>query len=75
MVDQRPDLFVHFIGWYEDRHFTFIAMEYIRHGDLSHYIKTPGARPNAREITRQLLEGLVILHERKICHRDLKPQV
>lgn len=72
---QRQDLFVLFFGWYENRDFVFIAMEYIEHGDLSQYLKTPGSRSNAREITRQLLEGLAVLHEKKICHRDLKPQV
>lgn len=52
-------------------------MEYIEHGDLSQYMKKPGTCTpgNAREITRQLLEGLATLHELKICHRDLKPQV
>lgn len=72
---QRQDHFVLFFGWYENRDFVFIAMEYIEHGDLSQYLKSPDSRPNAREITRQLLEGLTILHDKKICHRDLKPQV
>jgi serine/threonine protein kinase len=30
---------------------------------------------NAKEITRQILEGLVVLQKEGICHRDLKPQV
>lgn len=52
-------------------------MEYIEHGDLSQYLKITGpcTDEDAREITRQLLDGLVVLHEIKICHRDLKPQV
>lgn len=28
-----------------------------------------------KDITRQILNALVIMHERSICHRDLKPQV
>lgn len=65
-----------FFGWYENKYCVFIAMEYIEHGDLSRYLRTsPDARLNAREITKQLLEGLEVLHEKKICHRDLKPQV
>lgn len=50
-------------------------MEYVEYGDLSWYIKDGSARLKARDITSQLLEGLAELHERQICHRDLKPQV
>lgn len=49
-------------------------MEYIEHGDLGTYIAEYQKAVNAKEITSQILEGLVVLHERKICHRDLKPQ-
>lgn len=74
---QKPTLFVQFLGWYEDKEFVFLAMEYIPHGDLSQYFINfrPKARLEAKEIIAQLLEGLVVLHERDICHRDLKPQV
>lgn len=74
---QRQDLFVRFLGWYENTDCIYIAMEYIEHGDLSRHITKPNAcsPKNAREITVQLLEGLAILHELKICHRDLKPKV
>lgn len=50
-------------------------MEYIEYGDLGEYIKTPAAKKDAKMITRQILEGLKVLHEEGICHRDLKPQV
>lgn len=51
-------------------------MEYIQHGDLGNYIKAQQtARLHAREITKQILEALVVLHAEGICHRDLKPQV
>lgn len=52
-------------------------MEYIEHGDLAHYIKEYGtlAKLYSKSIASQILEGLVVLHERAICHRDLKPQV
>lgn len=51
-------------------------MEYLLHGDLAAYIRYDAdARQNGKEVTRQLLAGLSILHRRNICHRDLKPQV
>lgn len=51
-------------------------MEYIPYGDLGEYMKDhQTARAEAGEITRQVLEGLKILHGESICHRDLKPQV
>lgn len=65
-----------FLGWYENKEFVFLAMECIAQGDLSQYLKDfgPKARLEAKEIIRQILEGLVVLHGRDICHRDLKPQ-
>lgn len=77
VIRQRPDLFVQILGWYENKDFVFLAMEYIKDGDLSQYLEKFGqkARSEAKEIIRQLAEGLVVLHEQDICHRDLKPQV
>jgi serine/threonine protein kinase len=51
-------------------------MEYVECGDLSQYITDrKKVLAGAKTITRQILEGLVILHGEGICHRDLKPQV
>lgn len=53
-------------------------MEYMEGGDLSQYIKTESERiteEKGRQIIEQVLDGLVVLHKRKICHRDLKPKV
>lgn len=64
------------MGWYENKSEIFLAMEYIQYGDLSEYMKDQQtARAEAGEVTRQILEGLKILHGEAICHRDLKPQV
>lgn len=68
-----------FRGWYKDETgiLLYLMMEYFEQGDLGQFIKEfgPQGEENAKEITRQLLEGLVVLHQRQICHRDLKPQV
>lgn len=58
-------------------HTVYIAMEYMAHGDLTQYIidHPTEAKAEARDITWQILNGLVVLHKREICHRDLKPQV
>lgn len=74
---QNEDLFVKLFGWFQNpRGSLFLAMEYVPHGDLAMYIMTtPDDERDAREVTRQLLTGLSVLHSRRICHRDLKPQV
>lgn len=69
--------FVRFFGWYEDKYDIFLVMEFIENGDLSQYLKEfpQKVKDEARNITRQILEGLVVMHDQNICHRDLKPQV
>lgn len=66
-----------FLGWFEDGDYIYLAMEYIEHGDLGQYIKADPTRAKevAHVIASQILEGLVVLHKRDICHRDMKPQV
>lgn len=77
MDPQHPDLFIRFLGWFEDldKNTFHIAMEFIEHGHLGTYIAEYKTKVNTKEITSPILEGLVVLHEREICHRDLKPQV
>lgn len=66
-----------FLGCYQERGCVFLAMEYVEHSDLKGFLKRFGkqSEDSAKEIAMQVLEGLVILHERSICYRDLKPEV
>jgi serine/threonine protein kinase len=72
-------LFVQLLGWFESDDYLHIAMEYISHGHLRNYLEAE--RPESKKereakvITRQLLEGLVVIHQYGLAHRDLKPEV
>jgi serine/threonine protein kinase len=50
-------------------------MEYLPLGDLENYLEAPLPESQAGVITRQILQGLVFMHENKFAHRDLKPSV
>lgn len=67
--------FVKAFGWFEDEHAVFIAMEYIKYGDLHHNLNAPLSEPDAQVITFQILEGLGFMHQNSFAHRDLKPGV
>lgn len=48
------------------------------YGDLDSFIHNndaPIVESDTKTITKQLLEGLKIMHEHEFCHRDLKPKV
>ena len=49
-------------------------MEYIELGDLEKYIQPTLVEKDAKQITHQILCGLVVLHALHFVHRDLKPQ-
>ena len=50
-------------------------MEYLPLGDLEHYLEAPLPESQACIISRQILQGLVFMHENKFAHRDMKPAV
>jgi serine/threonine protein kinase len=62
----------------------YLAMEYMPLGDLEQNIREieqlptsagpPLSEEEVQEITRQILEGLKIMHAEGFAHRDLKPQ-
>ena len=64
-----------FFGWYESNDYVHIAMEYISHGHLRHYMEVERSESEAKDVTRQLLEGLLVIHQKGFAHRDLKPEV
>ena len=64
-----------FLGWYENPETLYIAMEYLPEGDLTKHIGSPLPQATVQTISKQILEGLKVMHERGIAHRDLKPAV
>ena len=53
----------------------YIIMEYVPGGDLSTMLHEKGAlpEPKVKLLARQTLQALDYLHQRKITHRDIKP--
>ena len=66
-----------FLGWFEEPEALYIAMEYFEEGDLAKHIGTPLTllRETVQNISKQILEGLEVMHQQGIAHRDLKPAV
>ncbi|XP_042422063.1 serine/threonine-protein kinase ATG1a-like [Zingiber officinale] len=57
----------------------FLVLEYCAGGDVADYLNRQGIRGRvsedvARHFLRQLAEGLKVLRENNLIHRDLKPQ-
>ena len=50
-------------------------MEYFKHGNLQNFMDSPLPERDVGIITRQLLEGLNVMHKHGFTHRDMKPQV
>ncbi|EPE28390.1 Protein kinase-like (PK-like) [Glarea lozoyensis ATCC 20868] len=68
------EIFVDFLGWFEDDDNVFLAMEYFPLGTLHDHINEEILEHDVKIISAQLLEGLTIMHKECFTHRDLKPQ-
>lgn len=55
----------------------YIAMEYLPAGNLKEYMSRNGVFDEevAKNVTEQILQGVHVLHENRIMHRDIKPEV
>ena len=64
-----------FLGWFEEPETLYIAMEYLPEGDLTKYLSSRLQQETVQTISMQILEGLKVMHQKGIAHRDLKPAV
>ena len=64
-----------FFGWHESDAFYYIAMEWIELGNLRVHLRDVRTESDKKAVTRQILQGLEIMHAEGITHRDLKPEV
>ena len=64
-----------FLGWFEEPQTLYIAMEYFKEGDISKHIGGSLPQETVQNISKQILEGLKVMHQHGIAHRDLKPAV
>lgn len=72
---QRSMYLVKFLDFFENEDAIYTAMEYLESGNLADYLDEHSRMREAETITSQISRELVELHERVICHRQLKPQV
>ncbi|PUU79013.1 kinase-like domain-containing protein, partial [Tuber borchii] len=57
---------VKFLGWFEEGETRYIAMEYLEKGDRTKHIGTPLTQELVRNISKQILEGLNVMHQQKV---------
>ncbi|KAF2266209.1 kinase-like protein [Lojkania enalia] len=69
--------FVKSSGWYADEDELYITMEYLKHGGLHHYMvaQAPLSEVEVQQITLQICEALLVMHDNGFAHRDLKPGI
>ena len=71
----HPNL-VSLIDFFEDEQKFYVVTELCTGGDLFDYIADNGAitESTASVIFKQILDGVIFLHQNGIVHRDLKPE-
>ncbi|OCK85138.1 Pkinase-domain-containing protein [Lepidopterella palustris CBS 459.81] len=71
---RHPNI-VQYIDFHDEPSFMYIMMEYVQFGDLQGYLGKYGNLPesSAKLMARQILHALAYLHQKKITHRDIKP--
>ena len=70
----KHERIVNYYGTLHNRDVISIFMEYMENGSIHDLISRNGALPEkeANRYCRQILEGLVYLHNKNIIHRDIK---
>ncbi|KAL8871950.1 MAG: hypothetical protein Q9174_002327 [Haloplaca sp. 1 TL-2023] len=67
---------VSYYGYHETERFLYIIMEFMPHGDLQTVLASRGSHLpeyQCQIVASQMCQALKYLHDRDICHRDMKP--
>ena len=64
-----------FLGWFDNPEILYIVMEYLPEGDLTKHAGLPLRQATVQTISGQILEGLKVMHQKGMAHRDIKPAV
>ncbi|KAE8631677.1 hypothetical protein XENTR_v10001274 [Xenopus tropicalis] len=65
---------VRFYHHFEDQKYMYMVLEYCRHKSLAHILRVRKllTEPEVRYYMKQILQGILCLHQQGIIHRDLK---
>nr|POF12798.1 serine/threonine-protein kinase rad53 [Quercus suber] len=66
---------VRYVDYQDHANHLYIIMEFVPCGDLQHYLQNSGplSEDLGRQMSLQVLDSLAYLHDKKITHRDIKP--
>ncbi|CAF1434122.1 unnamed protein product [Rotaria sp. Silwood1] len=65
---------VELLNYFDDDKYVYLILELCSHGDLEHYLKEKKTlcESETQTIVKQVVDGLVYLHNHGIIHRDIK---